>query len=438
MRLDPLLGQPFGSCYEVNQDGALYPAVRDPVGEWHAAKPEDDHRSNKAIFDRKDASAQGLSHDDIARLKREGVGGDALVARLCENSATFSEKTAFAQEKYVKKKMLKHVTRVRARRPTARAVCEAYFYKQPAATNWMRHDALGMLLLLGNVGVNARPLVVETCGGLIVSAVAERVGFEGTSGRVCASHAGKQCPSLDISKLMNLSPAARDCVVTAPLTDLLDARARWLKGEDVDATAHASEVRIAAERTLRYEETRRAMDAEGRAERDSERKERPKGWSPKRFRNASPAVLGDLARPSEGFSSLIIAAPGLEPLAALVKVTPLLAPSAPFAVWCPFAQPLAEALAAMREAKTAVNLALHEPWLRRHQVLPGRTHPTMTTGAGAGGYVLSGNWIPPERLPGTEGETVEKKRPTESDGGGGGDGSGSDVDGSGAHKKSKP
>ena len=45
--LEPLLGQPFGSCYEVNQDGILYPAERDPIGEWHAAKPEDDHRSNK-------------------------------------------------------------------------------------------------------------------------------------------------------------------------------------------------------------------------------------------------------------------------------------------------------------------------------------------------------------------------------------------------------
>ena len=144
--LEPLLGQPFGSCYEVNQDGILYPAERDPIGEWHAAKPEDDHRSNKEIFDRKDASAQGLSHDDIARLKKQGVAGDELVQKLCENSATFSDKTAFAQEKYVKKKMLKHLTRVRARQPSARAICEAYFYKQPATTNWMRYDALGLLL----------------------------------------------------------------------------------------------------------------------------------------------------------------------------------------------------------------------------------------------------------------------------------------------------
>ena len=397
MSLDPLLGQPFGSCYEVNQDGILYPAERDPIGEWHAAKPEDDHRSNKEIFDRKDASAQGLSHDDIARLKKQGVTGDELVQKLCENSATFSDKTAFAQEKYVKKKMLKHLTRVRARQPSARAICEAYFYKQPATTNWMRYDALGLLLLHANLGANAQPLVVESCGGLVVAAAAERVGASGTSGRVCAGHTGPHCNSLDITKLMNLSAAARDCVVTAPLTALLDARVRCKRGEDVAAAAAAEEEAIAAAREEALDAKRAKMEAEGEQTANLQiPKERAEGWRPKRIAQASPSALAHLARPSEGFSSLLVASPALEPVDALRRCLPLCAPSAPFAVWCPFSQPLADALHALRRDRLAVNLALTEPWLRKHQVLPGRTHPTMTTGAGAGGFVLSGVWIPPE------------------------------------------
>ena len=59
--LDPLIDAPFGSCYEVNQDGILYPAERDPVGEWHSAKPVDDHRSNKSIVDHKDQRARRRS-----------------------------------------------------------------------------------------------------------------------------------------------------------------------------------------------------------------------------------------------------------------------------------------------------------------------------------------------------------------------------------------
>ena len=234
--------------------------------------------------------------------------------------------------------------------------------------------------------------MVEACGGLVAAAAAERVGAEGASGRVCAGHAGPHCNSLDIIKLMNLSAAARECVVTAPLTALLDARARWKRGEDVDAAAAAEETAIAAAREAALETKRAAMAAEG----NQTPKERAEGWRPKRLTAASPSVIAHLARPSEGFTSLILASPALEPLDALRECLPLCAPSAPFAVWCPFSQPLADALHALRRERLAVNLALTEPWLRRHQVLPGRTHPTMTTGAGAGGFVLSGNWIPPE------------------------------------------
>ena len=89
----------------------------------------------------------------------------------------------------------------------------------------------------------------------------------------------------------------------------------------------------------------------------------------------------------------MLAAPDLDPGPVLRRTLPLLAPSAPFAAWFPAAQPLAEALHALRSAGAAVNLSMHEPWLRKHQVLPGRTHPTMTTDAGAGGFVLSGNRV---------------------------------------------
>ena len=62
-----------------------------------------------------------------------------------------------------------------------------------------------------------------------------------------------------------------------------------------------------------------------------------------------------------------------------------------------------------------MNLTLQEPWLRRHQVLPRRTHPTMTTTAGSGGYVLSGNVIPEgerKRQRGDDDETALKRART--------------------------
>ena len=144
-------------------------------------------------------------------------------------------------------------------------------------------------------------------------------------------------------------------------------------------------------------------------------RERPEGWRSKRIEAASADRVAELASPSEGFTSLIVASPALDPSSALTKLLPLLAPSAPFVVWSYTAQPLAEALDTLRRSSSAVNLSLQEPWLRKHQVLPRRTHPTMTTTAGSGGYVLSGNVIPEaerKRQRGDDDETAVKRART--------------------------
>ena len=423
--LNPLIGAPFGSTYEVDQDGVLYPAEPDPP-EWTAGDDAinaiDDDRNNADVNDMRDNSAQQLDQHDIARLKREGVGGRSLVEALAASSATFAKKTAYAQEKYVKKKLRKHLVRCRARRPTPRAVCEAYFHKQPAATNYVRYDALGMLLALGNAGAEAQPLVVETCGGLIVGAVAERLGGRG---RVVAGHTGGTPPSLDIARLMNLGDAERESIATAPVTELIAARARHAAGgegeeDEKDDSDGAADGVDKADGDKGAEGVDKGADGDNGADEDKGAearvpRERPEGWRSRRIESASPELIRDLATPSEGFTSLILAAPALDPATALRALLPLLAPSAPFAVWSYAAQPLAEALDELRRSSSAVNLTLQEPWLRRHQVLPRRTHPTMTTTAGSGGYVLSGNVIPEgerKRQRGDDDETALKRART--------------------------
>lgn len=402
----------------MDQDGILYPAQPDPP-EWTAGDDAinaiDDDRNNADVNDMRDNSAQRMDQHDIARLKREGVGGRSLVEALAASSATFAKKTAYAQEKYVKKKLRKHLVRCRARRPTPRAVCEAYFHKQPAATNYVRYDALGMLLALGNVGAEAQPLVVETCGGLIVGAVAERLGGRG---RVVAGHTGATSPSLDIARLMNLGDAERESIATAPVTELIAARARHgEEGGEGEEVAKEDSGKADGVDGAEGDKAEVGKDAEGdKAEvGDKVPRERPEGWRSRRIESASPDLIRDLASPAQGFTSLIFAAPALDPATALAKLLPLLAPSAPFAVWSYAAQPLAEALDELRRSSSAVNLTLQEPWLRRHQVLPRRTHPTMTTTAGSGGYILSGNVIPEgerKRQRGDDDETALKRART--------------------------
>lgn len=94
-----------------------------------------------------------------------------------------------------------------------------------------------------------------------------------------------------------------------------------------------------------------------------------------------------------GFDCCIVAAPSNHPTSVMTKLMPLLAPSASFAIFSNWQQPLAECHLALQQAKQALNLTLAESWWREYQVLPARTHPAMTT-SGTGGYILSGTKIP--------------------------------------------
>ncbi|KAF0289330.1 tRNA (adenine(58)-N(1))-methyltransferase non-catalytic subunit trm6 [Amphibalanus amphitrite] len=65
-----------------------------------------------------------------------------------------------------------------------------------------------------------------------------------------------------------------------------------------------------------------------------------------------------------------------------------LAVSRPFAVFCPYKEPLLECYFAMK-AEGCIMLKVTETWLRNYQVLPERTHPEINM-SGGGGYILSG------------------------------------------------
>jgi tRNA (adenine-N(1)-)-methyltransferase non-catalytic subunit len=67
-----------------------------------------------------------------------------------------------------------------------------------------------------------------------------------------------------------------------------------------------------------------------------------------------------------------------------------LAPSAPFAIFSPIIEPLAQCMVLLKNR--AVNLRLSDTWLRRYQILKGRTRPDMNM-SGSGGFILTGTKI---------------------------------------------
>lgn len=77
----------------------------------------------------------------------------------------------------------------------------------------------------------------------------------------------------------------------------------------------------------------------------------------------------------------------VSPPSFLSRLTPYLAGSAPIVVYSQFQSVLAQTLNGMRSRPEYLAPSLTESFMRRYQVLPGRTHPTMST-SGTGGYLL--------------------------------------------------
>ena len=162
---------------------------------------------------------------------------------------------------------------------------------------------------------------------------------------------------------MNLARPRHGSVVTAPLTAAagraraLEARRGSRCGGGGGAAAIAGGARARPRRS--GPRWRRILDLE-----------RARGVASKRTRAASPSVVAHLARPSEGFTSLILASRALEPLDALRGGAPVRAERAERRAEAPRAA--RGRAAALRRERLAVNLALTE-LAARHQVLPGRT-----------------------------------------------------------------
>ncbi|KAK6938951.1 tRNA (adenine(58)-N(1))-methyltransferase non-catalytic subunit TRM6, partial [Dillenia turbinata] len=401
--LRPLIGCPFGSLFQV-ETGDKGPFLSRLL---HSSEDVDlqekgegqlvvqESRDNRAIVDNN--KAQSLSAADIDEMRRQGAKGDEIVEALIANSATFEKKTAFSQEKYRLRKQKKYAPRVLLRRPFARSICEAYFKKYPARIGFLRIDALSLLLSLANVTAHSDILVVDMVGGLVTGAVAERLGG---SGYVCNTYLGATPSNIDIVRIFNLSEEICKRILHCPLTELTSdptgTSEQTAPHEDVHDMESESKEPTSTDFPASGEEAM-VPSTIGTLEPVPLTANSPGNRickSTKAGERASEEIISSWR--TNGFSSLIIAAPELDVCNVAQQLLPLLSYSAPFVIYHQYLQvecfrllPLATCMHKLQLEKLAIGLQITEPWLREYQVLPSRTHPCMQMSA-FGGYILSG------------------------------------------------
>lgn len=210
-----LVGAAYGSVFQITADRKLKLVTEeenDDILESSTAEGMDESNTgndfggpdvllpgdNRGYVDTN--TAQKLSNVDIKKLKESGASGKQIIASLIANSDTWSSKTEFAQEKWLKRKQKKYIRCMRIVKSCPATVCEVYHAKNKEKICGLRWDSLAQILSASGIHSGSRVLVFDGVLGLAVGSVAYRLRGKGI---VLASYAGQQ-PHFEIVNSLNL------------------------------------------------------------------------------------------------------------------------------------------------------------------------------------------------------------------------------------------
>ncbi|XP_044145902.1 tRNA (adenine(58)-N(1))-methyltransferase non-catalytic subunit TRM6 [Bufo gargarizans] len=409
--LDNAIGKHYGTVFEITGGGNLQTKSNVVA----SAEPKEAGADNRNIVD--DGKSQKLTRDDIEALKEKGIKGQEIVQQLIENSATFRDKTEFAQEKYRNKKKKKYEASITILKPSTRILAIMYYAREPGKICQLRYDTLAQMLTLGNIHAGSKVIVMETCAGLVLGSVMERMGGYGSvvqmypgGGPVRAATDCFGFPKSFYETLYEFPLIKLDALISgtghyscqvipaeenAEKTDEESSRSDCEKQEasrDVvgDCIAEESEESMETSRPENEEGLKScgnvSANHKGSQNLDKEQFaiEKKRKQDERRKRESEAAkLLQD--RNADG----LIIASRFHPTPLLLTLLEFLSPSRPFVVYCQYKEPLLECYTKLREKGGVINLKLSETWLRHYQVLPDRSHPKLVMSSG-GGYILHG------------------------------------------------
>lgn len=406
---------------------------------------------NRTIVD--DGSSQKLSTVDIMKFRESGKSGNEIINELIENSASFSAKTRFSQEKFILKKSRKYCQYLSVHRPKISDLQE--IESSGARGGAIRMDSLAQILAYSDVQAEGNYLLYDgMTTGLVASALLDRIGAS-TKGRLLSLHRFQNKPILP--KFMQFPSEQMERLVSFNLFRFLRlcrnqdtnevrengptiGRKRKFEEEEEEQqqrnggaeTNEMKKVRVEGEDereektqitdelteptlTVSQVETQQEKkdeekngDEMGRsqivvvdelaepvtenqveAEEKLETREEKKKLIPKTVRDRIERIL-DMMRDKK-FCSLIIVAKE-HPLNIVKTLLRHLESSRPFVVFHHNREVLLETYVELKQHYSVANLKLLFNNLRSYQILQDRTHPDNDAND-CGGYILTGYFL---------------------------------------------
>ncbi|KAK4940702.1 tRNA (adenine(58)-N(1))-methyltransferase non-catalytic subunit trm6 [Elasticomyces elasticus] len=482
-RTNQIIGRPYHLTFEILdrsdvQDGRELRIV--PAAELHAvtlmetAETEDAStpggeeatvqptpKSNVNTYD--DPSNQKLTMAEIEALKQSDMGsGKELIEKIMQSHTTLDQKTAFSLAKYTLRKHKKYMKRfcvlpldvptlidwMMADRDFAK-VMEMRNEAVGLVGSWANVHAIGQDPTQAGMDLSSRYLVVDDTGGLVVGAMAERMGIlhqkefgenspntdddgeaeaeteqaeavlphkpqrqqykptamSAKSNSITLVHANQQ-PNLGLLRYFNFD--SNNPTPSHPLYTNLKTLS-WLQLLDPEADTTYQEPEVIPADEL----------AKGKSNRRSAYYRKRRRWE--RVKN-----IVDETRQG-GFNGLVVTS-FTDPVSILRHLVPLVAGGGQVVAYSPIVEPLTKLADYYSTARRTAFINTPEekrssedfpvdPTLllvptvqtarvRKWQVLPGRTHPLMTSKGGAEGYIFVGTRVIP-----AEGKVEARGRP---------------------------
>ena len=424
------------------------------TGETAVSTPQQHQTSKSNVNTHDDPTNQKLTMTEIEDLKKNTSGsGRELIEKIMQSHSALEQKTAFSLAKYTLRKQKKYMKRFTALPLDVLTLVDHLFAdREHGRIMEMRNEAVGLVGcwanahaagqdedVLAEAGPASRYLIVDDTGGILVAAVAERMGilhktnFDAET-TLCGGedadeidthpshdHAGQQhgkrpsrlamsaCSSSinlvhanqqpNLGLLRHFNYDSNNPTTTHPLYAHLKTLS-WLQLLDPSSD-------------ITYQEPAVVPDSELQKMKSNRRST----YYRKRRRWERAKAVIDETRAGE-FDGLVIAS-FTNPTSILRHLVPLLAGGSQVVVYSPTVEPLVELADYYSTARRTafINTSVEhrtipskdfplDPTLllaptvqtarvRRWQVLPGRTHPLMTGRGGADGFILVGTRVIP-------------------------------------------
>ncbi|XP_039262807.1 tRNA (adenine(58)-N(1))-methyltransferase non-catalytic subunit TRM6-like [Styela clava] len=424
---DNAIGQSYNSWFQVSSN--QLEKVEDVItrgkpeqaasGDNGSAEKPNSAQDNRLLEDTHGKS-QSLKREEIVGMKSSGAKGEEIIEEIVKNSATFSSKTIYSQKKYLQKKKLKHSTNIRILKPSARLICKMYESREPAKICHMRIDTVSQIINLANIHSGSKAIVIETCSGLILSLVMQRLAGKGC---VVNLHTGETPTNFHAITHMNYDDSYWATLNSLPLNKV----GPLLAGKDFkDVIGDIDQ--LEKEKTASYsiKETEKDGKMSSSIEGSKTSDEDPNkmngsedtvvilpdndtestGKQQKRelteiekcqirlerkYKRLKHQLSAWNALKTKSMDAAILACK-FHPTPVLLTILEFLAPSRPFVVHCENREPLMELFVQLSVSSKAVNLKITDTFMRHFQVLPEQTHPHVMMSS-TGGYLLTGTTV---------------------------------------------